>query len=89
MLHDVVKFRARGPILNESIGEAALHLAPLGLDVRAAHVWTPRNKICDVLSRMREKSILPVQLQGAAKTERVREQHRFLGRSMRQHSETQ
>ena len=89
VLHDVVKFRAREPILNEIIGEAALQLAPLGLDVRAAHVWTQRNKICDVLGRMREKASLPEQLQGATKSERVRVQHRFLGHSMRQHSETQ
>ena len=89
VLHDVVKFRAREPILNEIIGEAALHLAPLRLDVRAAHVWTQRNKIFDVLSRMHVKASLPEQLQGATKSERVRVQHRFLGHSRRQHSETQ
>ena len=38
ILHDLVKFRARDPVLNEVVGEIALLMAPMGLDIRAAHV---------------------------------------------------
>ena len=50
------------PVLNAIIGELALQLAPLGADVRAAHVWSERNKTCDALSRLRhgEQPKLPL-----------------------------
>ena len=47
-------FKARDPVLNAIAGELAYLVAPLGLDIRAAHVWSERNEICDKLSRMAE-----------------------------------
>ena len=32
--------------------ELALAVAPLGFDIRAAHLWSQHNKICDHLSRI-------------------------------------
>ena len=54
VLYDVTKLRAKEPVLNAIAAEMALVLAPIGMDVRAAHVWTQRNRICDALSRLRE-----------------------------------
>ena len=54
VLLDALRMRAREPVLNAIIGELALQLAPLGADVRAAHVWSERNKTCDALSRLRQ-----------------------------------
>ena len=51
ILHDVLKLRAREPKLNALAHQMAYILAPIGLDVRLAHVWTERNTICDNLSR--------------------------------------
>ena len=51
VLHDVMKLRARDPILNSLAHTMALTVAPLGCDLRAAHVWSERNVICDQLSR--------------------------------------
>ena len=52
VLQDVVKMRARDPILNDITSEIALILAPQGGDLRAAHVWSEQNEICDQLSRL-------------------------------------
>ena len=51
ILHDVLKLRAREPKLNALAHPMAYILAPIGLDVRLAHVWTEHNTICDSLSR--------------------------------------
>ena len=51
ILHDVLKLKARVPIPNALAHQMAYILAPIGLDVRLAHVWTERNTICDKLSR--------------------------------------
>ena len=71
VLHDVVKLKARDAVLNALAGEMALILAPLCLDVRAAHLWTPRNLVCDALSRLdaNQETVLPV-LSGALKVSR-------------------
>ena len=37
---------------NAIAGELAYLIAPLGLDLRAAHIWSERNEICDHLSRL-------------------------------------
>ena len=44
MLQDVIKLKARDPILNDITGENALVLAPQGGDIRAAHVWSEKEK---------------------------------------------
>ena len=51
-LHDAVKLRAEDPVLNAIMGDLALLIAPTGMDIRFAHVWTQRNGTCDALSRL-------------------------------------
>ena len=53
VLHDALRFKAREPILNGIMGERALQIAPFAADLRAAHVWSERNSLCDALSRLR------------------------------------
>ena len=52
VLYVVVKFRARGSILNDIAGEIALLMAPKDQDLRAAHFWTQKNTICDYMGRL-------------------------------------
>ena len=56
VLQDVLKMRARDPVLNDVTSEIALILAPQGGDIRAAHVWSERNETCDILSRLNSES---------------------------------
>ena len=51
-LFDVLRFRARDPVLNDLAGEMALLTAPWGVDLRAIHVWSEKNEVCDELSRL-------------------------------------
>ena len=53
VLQGVVKMRARDPILNDITSEIALILALQGGDLRAAHVWSEENEICDQPSRLK------------------------------------
>ena len=48
----MMRFKAKDPVLNAIAGELAYLIAPLGLDLRAAHIWSERNDICDHLSRL-------------------------------------
>ena len=59
VLFDVMKLKARDPVLNAVAAEMALVLAPLGMDVRVAHLWTQRNQVCDLLSRFNADASLP------------------------------
>ena len=73
VLYDVMKLRARDSVLNSVAGEMALVLAPLGLDTRAAHLWTQRNCGCDALSRLlKGQSCELPQLQAATEVSRGR-----------------
>ena len=55
VLHSMLLFKAKDPVLNAIAGEPAYLVAPMGLDIRAAHVWSERNEICDKLSGMADK----------------------------------
>ena len=59
ILHDAIKLKAKDPALNLIVGELALLIAPFGLDIRAAHVWSERNKVCDTLSRLPTEATTP------------------------------
>ena len=48
----MLRFKAKDAVLNAIAGELAYLIAPLGLDLRAAHIWSERNEICDHLSRL-------------------------------------
>ena len=52
VLHSMLRFKARDPVLNAIAGEMAYLIAPFGLDLRAAHIWSERNDVCDHLSRL-------------------------------------
>ena len=51
VLHSMLRFKAKDAVLNAIAGELAYLVAPLGLDLRAAHIWSEKNDICDHLSR--------------------------------------
>ena len=52
VLHSMLRFKAKDAVLNAIAGELAYLIAPLGLDLRAAHIWSEKNEICDHLSRL-------------------------------------
>ena len=52
VLHSTLRFKAKDPVLNAIAGELAYLIAPVGLDLRAAHIWSEKNEICDHLSRL-------------------------------------
>ena len=51
VLHDLIKMKARSRTVNALVQEAAMHLAPLGLDLAGIHVWAELNTAADELSR--------------------------------------
>ena len=52
VLHSLLRFKAKEPVLNAIAGELAYLIAPLGLDLRAAHIWSERNDVCDHLKQI-------------------------------------
>ena len=44
--------QSKEPVLNAMAGELAYLIAPLGLDLRAAHSWSKKNEVCNHLSRL-------------------------------------
>ena len=72
VLYNMLRFKSKDPGLNAIAGELAHLVAPLGLDIRAAHVWSERNVICDKLSRLEdgETCELP-ELQQAIRVKRL------------------
>ena len=56
VLQDAIRYRSREPIFNGMMGEIALLLAPSVADIRAAHIWSERNTICNALRRIRMES---------------------------------
>ena len=58
-LGDLVALRAKTTVLNNLIKEAALHLAPLGLDMQAVHIWGVNNIMADELSRWTADGLPP------------------------------
>ena len=66
VLHDVIKMNATDSVLNCLAHEMAFIIAPLGTDLRAAHIWSERNVVCDRLSREGLKGVRGTpQLSGA------------------------
>ena len=58
-LASLVSLSARSPTLNLIAQEAALHLAPLGLELAGVHVWSEENVWADDLSRLAEGAAIP------------------------------
>ena len=66
-LCDLVAMRAKTVVLNNLIKEAALHLAPLGLDVQGLHIWGVNNEMADQLSRWTASGARPSWLTSSTK----------------------
>ena len=67
----MLRFKSKDLVLNAIAGELAYLVAPLGLDIRAAHVWSDRNAVCDKLSRMDEGEVCDqLELQHAMRVKR-------------------
>ena len=47
VIGDLVAMRARAKVVNNLVKEAALHLAPLGLELEGVHVWAEQNTWAD------------------------------------------
>ena len=52
VIGDIIAMRARSPRINCFIKEAALHLAPLGLDLFGIHLWSKKNEKADEIIRI-------------------------------------
>ena len=73
ILYDVLRFRARDSVLNDLAGEMSLITAPWGIDLRAVHIWSQRNSICDHLSRLAPAEVPQLKaLQGVTESRPVR-----------------
>ena len=72
ILMDVVKLKARDPVLNLLAHDMSLTIAPTGLDLRVAHVWTEKNKVCDLLSRRQSEGPIDHPELNAAKVLRAK-----------------
>ena len=71
VLQGMLRFRAKDPVLNAIAGEMAYLIAPIGLDLRAAHIWSERNDVCDYLSRLSPGELSErAELKGAVKARR-------------------
>ena len=52
VLYDVLRFRAKDAVLNDLAGAMALLVAPLGVNLIPAHMWSEQNIVCDLLSKL-------------------------------------
>ena len=59
VIGDIIAMRARSPRINRFIKEAALHLAPLGLELFGIHIWSEKNDKADEISRIALDGDLP------------------------------
>ena len=79
ILHDALKLRAKDTVLNSLLADSALILAPMGLHISGAHLWSQRNKICDALSRMKRGSQPPERLKTVVRVAAKRPTFHVLG----------
>ena len=59
IMKSMVTFSSRSPAVNAIAREAALIVAPLGLELAAFHVWSELNEWADALSRVAEGAAIP------------------------------
>ena len=81
VLHDARRFKAHDKVLNETMAEVALLLAPMRQDIRAIHLWTQRNSTCNLLSRLANGQTVPPELSQTPRTRRSVVNYRLLGES--------
>ena len=53
----MLRFKAKDPVLNAIAGELAYLIAPIGLDLRAAHIWSERMKSATTSAGCRQTSL--------------------------------
>ena len=71
VLHDAMLFRAHEPILNKTMVELALAIAPFGFEMSTVHVWSRHNTTIDWLSRAAlEEIVLDVLKQAVRATDK-------------------
>ena len=81
VLHDARRFRAKDKVLNLIMAELALIIAPMGQELRTAHLWTQRNSTCDLLSRLAEGKGVPEKLTTTMRTKRKAMRCQLLGKA--------
>ena len=59
VIFDLIAMKAKSDVVNNLLKEAAMHLAPLGLDLFGVHIWAERNTAADQLSRASREGRLP------------------------------
>ena len=59
VIGDIIAMRARSQKINCLIKEAALHLAPLGLELFGIHLWSEKNEKADEISRIAADGDMP------------------------------
>ena len=79
VLHDARQFKAKDKVLNLIMAELALMVAPMGQELRTAHLWTQRNSTCDLLSRLAEGHAVPANLAATMRTTRKPMKFQLLG----------
>ena len=78
VLADAMQFRAREPVLNKIMAELALIVAPFGFEMSTTHVWSKQNDVCDRLSRLERRDVLPDVLKQATRSKDERRSWPFL-----------
>ena len=80
VLHDARRFKAKDKVLN-IMAELAPIIAPMGQELRTAHLWTQRNSTCDLLSRLAEGKGVPDKLTTTMRTKRKAMKYQLLGKA--------
>ena len=65
VLQGVIARKAKSPRINLIVAEIQLALSDTHHEVTAEHIWSEKNKVCDVLSRSSEGVGLPAEVRGA------------------------
>ena len=79
MLQGAAKFKAKDPVINLMMMEAALVFAPYGRTLEAMHVWSEENTWADELSRYDEVQRIPEQLSGVKESPLYTHAFKILG----------
>ena len=59
IMKSMITFSSRSPQVNAIAREAALMVAPLGIELAAFHIWSEENDWADALSRVAEGATIP------------------------------
>ena len=68
VISDLIAMKAKSANINCLVKEAALHLAPLGLELFGIHLWSEKNEKADELSRITVDGAMPAWLTSSGAT---------------------